>query len=132
MSQISLTCPRDCIGILIVIRIKYQLSYLYTFVIYCTVPGVVEFDVSRSSLSNEMLITWNEPAQPNGVILAYQVIYSIYNNGTTSVSNILSNSTREYVITHLSKCISKIVMTTMNCIRNKILHMYLGKSTITM
>ena len=46
-----------------------------------TVPGVVKVSVSTLPVNTEVLITWETPSQPNGIIVGYQVIYSVYNSG---------------------------------------------------
>ena len=44
---------------------------------------------------------WSPPSQPNGIITAYQVIYSIYDNATTVMSELLRDD--NYSIRDLSK-----------------------------
>ena len=65
-------------------------------------PGVVQFTTSSIS-DTEVNVMWSTPSQPNGIITAYQVIYSIYDNTTTVRSELLTNSRSTYSITDLSK-----------------------------
>ena len=45
------------------------------------------------------VVTWNTPAQPNGIIINYQVIYYIYQNDTAEdQSDLLGPNTRSYTI----------------------------------
>ena len=45
------------------------------------------------------VVTWNAPAQPNGIIINYQVIYYIYQNDTAEdQSNLLDPNTLSYTI----------------------------------
>ena len=45
------------------------------------------------------VVTWNAPAQPNGIIINYQVIHYIYQNETAEVqSDLLNPNTRSYSI----------------------------------
>ena len=46
---------------------------------------------------------WSPPSQPNGIITAYQVIYAIYDNATSAMSELLSISRSTYSISNLSK-----------------------------
>ena len=63
-----------------------------------TVPGVVKFTVTKSSVNSQVLVIWDPPQQPNGIIVAYQVIYSIYNSDTTIMSSPLHSKTTNYTI----------------------------------
>ena len=70
--------------------------------LYLLAPGVVQF--TTSSVSNtEVNVMWSTPSQPNGIITAYQVIYSVYDNTTTVKSGLLGISRSTYSISNLSK-----------------------------
>jgi len=74
--------------------------------VYCLiVPGVVKVSVTPLPVNTKVLITWETPLQPNGVIVGYQVIYSVYNSDNTSMSGILNISVRNYTIMTLSKLV---------------------------
>ena len=74
--------------------------------VYCLiVPGVVKVSVTPLPANTKVLITWETPLQPNGVIVGYQVIYSVYNSDNTSMSGILNISVRNYTIMTLSKLV---------------------------
>ena len=74
--------------------------------VYCLiVPGVVKVSVTPLPANTKVLITWETPLQPNGVIVGYQVIYSVYNSDITSMSDILNISVRNYTIMTLSKLV---------------------------
>ena len=50
------------------------------------------------------VVTWNTPAQPNGIIINYQVIYNIYQNDTAeSQSDLLDPNARSYTIPGIGK-----------------------------
>jgi len=66
---------------------------------------VVKVSVTPLPVNTEVLITWETPSQPNGVIMGYQVIYSVYNSDTTSMSGILNVNLRNYTIMTLSKLV---------------------------
>ena len=70
--------------------------------LYLTVPGAVKVSVRTLPVNTEVIVTWKTPSQPNGIIVRYQVIYSVYNSDTTSMSSKLNNSTRSYTISSLS------------------------------
>ena len=53
--------------------------------------------------TKEENVTWSPPSQPNGIITDYQVIYSIYENISDMMSELLDNDTYEYSIDGLSK-----------------------------
>ena len=48
-------------------------------------------------------VFWIPPSEPNGIITNYQVIYFIYQNDTSKLSELLDNSTTMYRIQDLSK-----------------------------
>ena len=64
---------------------------------------MVKFAVTKSSVNTQVLVIWDPPQQPNGIIVAYQVIYSIYNSDTTKKSSPLHNSTTNYTIINLGE-----------------------------
>jgi len=68
-----------------------------------TAPGVVKFTVTKSSVSTKVSVIWDPPQQPNGIIVAYQVIYSIYNSDTTNMSSRLESSAAGYILMNLGK-----------------------------
>jgi len=67
------------------------------------VPGVVKFTVTKSSVNTQVLVIWDPPQQPYGIIVAYQVIYSIYNSDTTNMSSPLNGSTTDHTIMNLGE-----------------------------
>ena len=71
--------------------------------ILLTAPGVVKLSVTKSSVNTQVVVTWDPPQQPNGIIVAYQVIYSIYNSDATNMSSPLHSSTADYTIMNLSE-----------------------------
>ena len=72
--------------------------------IYCLIVlGMVKVSVTPLPVNTKVLITWKTPLQPNGVIMGYQVIYSVYNSDNTSMSGILNITVRNYTIMTLSK-----------------------------
>jgi len=48
-------------------------------------------------------VTWTEPAQPNGVITGYVVMYSEYENSTFTGSGMLEGSDTSFLIENLGK-----------------------------
>jgi len=70
---------------------------------FLTVPGVVKFAVTKSSVNTQVLVMWGPPQQLNGIIVAYQVIYSTYNSNTTIMSGPLHSSTTNYTIMNLGE-----------------------------
>ena len=68
-----------------------------------TAPGVVKFTVSKSSVNTQVSVIWDPPQQPNGIIVAYQVIYSIYNSDTTNMSSQLESSAAGYILMNLGE-----------------------------
>ena len=84
------------------IVLYFIIAVLSMCMIYLTVPGVVKVSVTTLPINTEVLITWDTPSQPNGIIVGYQVIYSVYNSDTTSMSGKLNSSTRSYTIMSLS------------------------------
>ena len=65
---------------------------------------------------NGEVVTWNTPAQPNGIIINYQVIYYIYQNDTAKdQSDLLDPNTRSYTIPGTGKQ-QRIVITNKSCI----------------
>ena len=70
---------------------------------YTVAPGLVQFQVRNSTDNTEAVIMWSPPTQPNGVITAYQVIHSIYENTTTMMSSALNRSALNYTLEHLSE-----------------------------
>ena len=64
-------------------------------------PGVVQFS-TRVVSNTEVNVMWSPPSQPNGIITAYQVIYSIYDNTTTVMSELLRDDSSTYPISDLS------------------------------
>ena len=68
-----------------------------------TAPGVVKFTVTKSSVNTEVSVIWDPPQQPNGIIVAYQVIYSIYNSDTTNMSSQLESSAAGYILMNLGE-----------------------------
>jgi len=68
-----------------------------------TAPGVVKFTVSKSSVNTQVSVIWDPPQQPNGIIVAYQVIYSIYNSNTTNMSSQLESSAAGYILMNLGE-----------------------------
>ena len=65
-------------------------------------PGVVLFIITITS-NTEVTVTWDPPSQSSGVITGYQVIYSIYENDTSTMSDMLSGVVRSYLIRSLGK-----------------------------
>ena len=62
------------------------------------------------------VVTWNAPAQPNGIIINYQVIYYIYQNDTAEdQSDLLDPNTLSYTIpgTGKQQC---VVITSKSCV----------------
>ena len=70
--------------------------FIFSLCIYI-VPGVIELETDQNT------IIWSPPLQPNGIIIDYQVIYSIYQNDSSRTSEKLSNNTTRYTIEGLSK-----------------------------
>ena len=66
-------------------------TFIFSLCIYI-VPGVVELE------TNQNTIIWSPPLRPNGIITGYQVIYSIYQNGSNRTSGTLSNIITSYTI----------------------------------
>ena len=54
------------------------------------------------------VVKWSPPAQPNGIITVYRVIYSIYQNNA-NMSEMLNSSTTMYPIDNLSKSFKHII-----------------------
>jgi len=85
----------------------------YFYVLYLTrilyvAPGrVIHTTISPSD--TEVNVTWNPPDQPNGVITGYVVVYSIYENNTLKMSEMLSDNIRSYLIDDLGKYMSSSV-----------------------
>ena len=65
-------------------------------------PGFVLFIITITS-NTEVTVTWGPPSQFIGVIIGYQVIYSIYENDTNTMSDMLSGVVRSYLIRSLGK-----------------------------
>ena len=62
------------------------------------------------------VVTWNAPAQPNGIIVNYRVIYYIYQNNTVEgQSDLLNRNTRNYTILGTGKQ-QFVVITNKSCI----------------
>ena len=62
------------------------------------------------------VVTWNTPAQPNGIIINCQVIYYIYQNDTAEdQSDLLDSNTLSYTIpgTGKQQC---VVTTNKSCV----------------
>lgn len=56
------------------------------------------------SLSNSTaVVTWDPPIQPNGIITAYEVIHSIYDDVSSRITVPVTNSTNSLNITDLCK-----------------------------
>jgi len=51
------------------------------------VPGAPSDVTSRIVSETAIELQWNPPANPNGVILDYQVVYRGYNIGNETVSS---------------------------------------------
>ena len=63
-----------------------------------TAPGIVEM-----VNINVATVTWEAPAQPNGIIIAYVVISYIYEGENGNSSDMLDPNDRTYMIPNLSK-----------------------------
>ena len=46
---------------------------------------------------------WNPPVTPNGVITGYEVIYSMYEDSSLSMSGMLGDNDRSFHIENLGK-----------------------------
>ena len=68
-----------------------------------TAPGVVVHTAQSTTSNTEVNITWDSPAKPNGVIIGYVVIYSVYQNSTFFYSDMLMDSETNYTIKALGK-----------------------------
>ena len=69
-----------------------------------TAPGIVEFNVNNLSTDSEAEVSWTPPLQPNGVIISYQVIYSVYGDFIGYFIDIITSendTTRSYIIRNL-------------------------------
>ena len=49
------------------------------------------------------IVTWNPPIQPNGIITSYEVIYSVYEDATETISVPVSSNISSFNITDLCK-----------------------------
>lgn len=49
------------------------------------------------------IVTWNPPIQPNGIITGYEVIYSVYEDTTETISVPVSSNISSFNITDLCK-----------------------------
>ena len=56
-------------------------------------PGIVMVNSTDGKV-----VTWNAPAQPNGIIIYYQVVYYIYQNNTAEQSDLLDPNALSYTI----------------------------------
>ena len=54
------------------------------------VPGVVDINETINAL-----IAWTPPSQPNGIIIGYQVIYSVYEIASTEVTSAMISTYSE-------------------------------------
>ena len=79
----------------------------YPFLNHILAPGVVQLTTSVVS-NTEVNVIWSPPSQPNGIITAYKVIYSIYDNTTTVMSELLSDDRSTYPISDLSKLMYRV------------------------
>ena len=70
---------------------------------YNAVPGVTQFNVNDVQTITEVQVTWTPPEQPNGLVISYQVLYSVYESTTTVQSTMLNGNDRSYTIRNLSK-----------------------------
>ncbi|XP_069503689.1 protein sidekick-1 [Ambystoma mexicanum] len=65
-------------------------------------PGIVGHLSFTEILDTSLKVSWQEPAEKNGVITGYQISWDIYNKNDSHVSHTLMNTTHEYKITGLS------------------------------
>ena len=74
------------------------------YIIECTVPGNVEI-IGVVTLSSPIVnVIWTPPAQPNGIIIQYEVIHSVYNDtGNSKVARVASDETNN-AISDLGEC----------------------------
>jgi len=69
------------------------------------VPGIVKiYNTTSLPDGTSTAVVWYQPKQPNGIIIGYQVIYSVYNDSTMIMGSVLLTSTsRKHTIKNLSK-----------------------------
>ena len=65
-------------------------------------PGVVVHTTSFAS-STTVNVMWDPPAQPNGVITSYVVMYSVYERNQFMMSGMLMGDDTSYLIEDLGK-----------------------------
>lgn len=73
--------------------------------LFIAAPGIIDLDTSRES-NTVVKITWFPPTQPNGIIIRYQVVYSIIENTTTKSIDVDGSNTTT-VVEELGKYIAK-------------------------
>ncbi|XP_065904759.1 cell adhesion molecule DSCAML1-like isoform X2 [Dysidea avara] len=68
------------------------------------VPGVVLiYNTIGLPNGTSTVMVWYQPKQPNGIIIGYQLIYSVYNDSTeTMTSDILASTARKHTIQNLT------------------------------
>ncbi|XP_029432778.1 protein sidekick-1 isoform X2 [Rhinatrema bivittatum] len=72
-------------------------------------PGVVGHLSITEILDTSLKVSWQEPAEKNGIITGYQMAWEVYNRSETRVTNTLTNTTHEYKITGLKSLTTYII-----------------------
>ena len=69
---------------------------------------MVQFSVSLTANNTEAMVMWSPPLQANGIITAYEVIMSLYQekkgNNITVQHVRLERTDKSYTLWHLSEC----------------------------
>ena len=78
---------------------------LYFATVLLIVPGVVEIVAIVGTSDTTAVVFWTPPSQPNGVITGYQIIYSVYGDADSSMTEAASINENTFVITNLSEII---------------------------
>ncbi|XP_069066064.1 protein sidekick-1 [Pleurodeles waltl] len=65
-------------------------------------PGAVGHLSFTEILDTSLKVSWQEPAEKNGIITGYQISWEVYNKNDSRVTHTLINTTHEYRITGLS------------------------------
>uniref|UniRef100_A0A8D0G947 Sidekick cell adhesion molecule 1 n=1 Tax=Sphenodon punctatus TaxID=8508 RepID=A0A8D0G947_SPHPU len=65
-------------------------------------PGAVGHLSFTEILDTSLKVSWQEPAEKNGIITGYQISWEVYNKNESRLARALANTTLEYKITGLS------------------------------
>ena len=72
-------------------------------------PGLVEIVAVVGTSNSTANVFWIAPTQPNGVITGYQVIYFLYGDASSRMSQAVAGNVNNFVIINLSELITKLI-----------------------